>query len=104
MEVLTRLRELMDAHGWSMYRLAKESGLTNSTIANIFRRNALPSIDTLEKICNGFGITLAQFFSTDSMVELTPELQILFERWKVLTPKQKAAVIEIMAAFEEHDN
>ena len=61
MDVLERLRKLMDARGWTMYRLAKESGLTESTIANIYRRNAIPSIDTLEKICQGFGITLSQF-------------------------------------------
>ena len=42
-----------------MYRLAKESGLTESTIANVYRRNAIPSVDTLEKICHGLGITLS---------------------------------------------
>lgn len=50
MNVLERLQALMNARGWTMYRLAKESGLTESTIANICRRNAIPSIDTLERI------------------------------------------------------
>lgn len=99
MDILNRLHELMAARGWSMYRLAKESGLTDSTIANIYRRNAIPSIDTLEKICNGFGITLSQFFATESMVELTPELQTLFTQWKTLTPRQKDAVLEIIAVL-----
>lgn len=74
MDVLERLDRLMKARGWSMYRLAKERGLPESTVANIYRRNAVPSIDTLEKICPGLGITLAQFFADGEMVEMTPEL------------------------------
>lgn len=51
MDVLDRLNRLREARGWSMYRLSIESGLSQSTIANIFQRNAIPGIDTIEKIC-----------------------------------------------------
>lgn len=102
MDVLERLQKLMDARGWSMYRLAKESGLTESTISNIYRRNAIPSIVTLESICKGFGITLSQFFAEGEMVELTPELQEVFENWRALTPEQKDATLAMMRAFN-HD-
>ena len=102
MDVLERLQKLMDARGWSMYRLAKESGLTESTISNIYRRNAIPSSVTLESICKGFGITLSQFFAEGEMVELTPELQEVFENWRTLTPEQKDATLAMMRAFN-HD-
>ena len=102
MDVLERLQKLMDARGWSMYRLAKESGLTESTISNIYRRNAIPSIVTLELICKAFGITLSQFFAEGEMVELTPELQEVFENWRTLTPEQKDATLAMMRAFN-HD-
>ena len=102
MDVLDRLHKLMDARSWTMYRLAKESGLTESTIANIYRRNAIPSIDTLEKICQGFGITLSQFFSDAEMVELTDELKEIFENWRTMTPEQKEAALTMMRAFN-HD-
>ena len=102
MDVLERLHKLMDARGWTMYRLAKESGLTESTIANIYRRNAIPSIDTLEKICQGFGITLSQFFADAELVELTEDLKEVFENWRTLTPEQKEAALTMMRAFN-HD-
>lgn len=102
MDVLERLRRLMEARGWTMYRLAKESGLTESTIANIYRRNAIPSIDTLEKICQGFGITLSQFFADAELVELTEDLKEVFENWRTLTPEQKEAALTMMRAFN-HD-
>ena len=91
-----RLRALMKARGWSEYRLAKESGLSESTLANVFRRNTMPSISTLEAICGGFGITLSQFFAEHETVELTPELKTLFDRWAGLTAEQKKAVTEIV--------
>lgn len=102
MDVLERLRRLMEARGWTMYRLAKESGLTESTIANIYRRNAIPSIDTLEKICQGFGITLSQFFADDELVELTEDLKEVFENWRTLTPEQKEAALTMMRVFNHN--
>lgn len=70
-----KLRQLTDERGWTEYRLAKECGLSESTIANIFRRNTTPSISTLEAICRGFGITLSQFFAEGEMLEMTPGSQ-----------------------------
>jgi len=60
----------------------------------------MPSITTLEAICNGFGITLSQFFAEDKMVELTPELKNLFDKWISLTPEQKDAVYRMVDAFD----
>ena len=79
MDILERLNAMLKARDWTRYRLSKESGLTESTLANIFQRNAMPSLDTLERICAGFGITLSQFFADGEMVELTPELKEVFD-------------------------
>ena len=99
MDVHKRLRQLLNERGWTEYRLSKKCGLSESTLANIFRRNTMPSITTLETICNGFGITLSQFFAEDEMVELTPELKNLFDKWISLTPEQKDAVYSMVNAF-----
>ena len=89
MDTHKRLRQLLDERGWTEYRLSKECGLSESTLANIFRRNTVPSISTLEAICSGFGITLSQFFADGDMVEMSPELKELFDNWVTLTPAQK---------------
>lgn len=100
MDTQQRLRQLLDERGWTEYRLSKKCGLSESTLANIFRRNTTPSISTLESICNGFGITLSQFFAEGDLIELTPEQKDLFEKWVSLTPEQKAAVYSMISAFE----
>ena len=102
LDTLGRLRQLLDERNWTEYRLAKASGLSDSTIKNIYKRNTQPTIDTLEAICRGFGITLAQFFADGEMVELTPDLKELFNGWVNLTPEQKQAVITMVNAFN-HD-
>lgn len=94
-----RLHQLLNEQGWTEYRLSKKCGLSESTIANIFRRNTTPSIATLETICNGFDITLSQFFAENEMVELTPELKQLFDAWVCLTPDQKKTVYRMITAF-----
>ena len=104
MDTNERLRRLLEERGWTEYRLAKKCGLSQSTIANIYRRNTVPSIATLEAICNGFGITLSQFFADEQMVELTPELKDIFDCWIDLTPNQKDAASQMLRAMNRDNN
>ena len=99
MDTHERLRQLLNERGWSEYKLAKRCGLSVSTVANIFRRNTVPSIATLETICSGFGITMSQFFAEGDMIEITPELKELFENWVNLTPEQKKAANQMLKAM-----
>ena len=99
MDVLERLRHLMDERGWTVYRVARESGLSEKTVYNIYSRNTMPSIPTLEAICNAFGITLAQFFADAKLIEMSLDLEEVFENWIVLTPEQKEATLSMMRAF-----
>ena len=96
MDTHKRLRKLLEERGWTEYRLSKECGLSESTIANIFRRNTLPSISTLEAICKGFGITISQFFADGDMIEMTPEIKKLFDAWVSLTIDQKKAIMQMI--------
>ena len=104
MDVLKRLDDMMKERGWSDYKLAQNSKLSTSTIANIRRRNTVPSVVTLEFICDAFGITLAQFFADDhGMVQLTPEQKDMFDSWVALTPDQKNIVSNIIYEFKKEE-
>ncbi|MGE9940510.1 helix-turn-helix domain-containing protein [Bariatricus sp. SGI.161] len=97
MDVIKRIDELMKERQWSDYKLAIESGLSSSTIANIHRRNTVPSISTLEAICSAFGITLAQFFSENTLnVQLNTEQIELFNLWICLTENQKLIIYDLI--------
>ena len=85
MNVQKRIRELMNERGWTDYRLAKEANLSHSTVTNMFNRNNAPTLPTLEAVCNGFDITLVQFFSDRTETSaLTAEQQELFSKWSII--------------------
>ena len=94
MDVIKRLREMMAERSWSEYKLAKEAQLSQSTIANIFHRNTLPSVPTLKIICDAFGITLSQFFAEEQTASVA-QLEILND-WKKLTSEQQTLIRGIM--------
>lgn len=100
MKILDRLKDLQQRHGWSDYKIAKEAGLSPNTVSNIYRRGNTPSMVTLEALCKAFGITMAQFFAEGEMIEITPELRKLFDKWSTLTEEQKAALWQILKTYE----
>ena len=104
MDVTKKLAMLLEDRGWSEYRLAKESNLPHSTVLNIFQRNNLPSISTLEAMCNGLGITLAQFFTEDeSLVMLTEEQKEILEKYlKGVSPRYYPPVENLLDLIYEH--
>ena len=99
-DITQRLVELQRRYGWTDYRIAKEAGLSPNTVSNIYRRGNTPSLVTLEALCKAFGITMAQFFAEDNLVELTPELRELVDRWNALGEDQKAAIWQIIKTYE----
>ena len=81
MDATEKIKQLLKQRGWSAYRLAKESDLSDSTIANIIKRNAVPSVTTLESICKGFGITMSQFFADGELIEVNDKTRDLLDCW-----------------------
>ena len=65
MDILKRIVDLRKERNWTEYQLAEQSGLTQSTISSWYRKNMLPTIPSLTKLCDAFGITLSQFFLED---------------------------------------
>lgn len=81
----------------SEYKLAKMANLPQSTISNLFKRNNVPTLYTLEAICKAFGMTLAQFFSEGKEpMELTEEQRALFAKWATLSEEQKRVLFELI--------
>lgn len=85
-DVIKHIKQLCKEHKWSYYRLAKESGLPYSTINNMLHRTNIPTVPTLQKMCDAFDITLSDFF-LDKIQEyrLTSGQEELLEIYKKLS-------------------
>ena len=78
MHILKKINQLRLERNWSIYRLSLESGIAQSTLTNMFNRETLPSITTLECICSAFGITLSEFFAESTAQSDADELLSLY--------------------------
>lgn len=103
MNIQVRLKSLMDERKWSEYRLAKEAGVSQTTITNLFKRNNLPTLPTLEAICKAFNITLAQFFIEDDTIELTSSQKELLRKWNALSAEQQKIMWTFLNALYEEN-
>ena len=93
-----------ERHGIDQFnRLSRACGLSQSTIGNIFRRQTVPSLSTLEAICRGFGMTLGQFFAEGNVTEVTGSTKELLDAWMPLTPEQKKAVLQLVQVMNQKD-
>lgn len=97
MDVSGRIEQLMHQRNWSVYRLGKESGLAQSTLSHVFRKDSEPTLSTLETICKAFGITLGEFFSDGEFVPLTKEQRDILDRWGRLSDEEKKLIADLIA-------
>ena len=98
-DVLSRIKELREARGWSVYHLAKLSGIPQSTIATWYQKNLYPPVDKIEILCQTFGISLTEFFSDGTLFEASPEIRELLHQWALLSSKQKAILLSLIDTF-----
>lgn len=74
--VKNRLLALCGEKNMSIHKLATESGVAPSTIKNIlYGKSQNPGIVTIKMLCDGFGITLVDFFNTDEFMNLEQEIK-----------------------------
>lgn len=96
-DILAAITKYREDREWTEYQLAERSGLPQSTISSWYRKNMMPTIPSLEKICAAFGITLSQLFAEGkSPVSLTDSQQMLLERWARLSKEQQEVVFALI--------
>ena len=74
--VKNRILQLLGEKNMSIHKLAMESAVAPSSIKNIlYGKSKNPGIVTLKMLCDGFGITLIDFFDTPEFKNLEQEMK-----------------------------
>ncbi len=74
--VKDRLLELLGERRMSIRQLALESGVAPSSIKNIlYGKSQNPGVVTIKMLCDGFGITIVEFFDTPTFKALEQEIK-----------------------------
>lgn len=96
-DIIEKIHKLRRQRNWSVYNLALEAGLTQSTLASMLKRNTPPKIETLENICDAFVLTLSQFFACDETTEyLSSDEKNLICAYRKLTKDKKQALLDFL--------
>ncbi|MBQ0011030.1 MAG: helix-turn-helix transcriptional regulator [Ruminococcus sp.] len=77
MDILKKINKMRLERKWSVYKLSAMSGVAQSTLNNMFNRETLPSIPTLQLLCDAFGITVSEFFKEDTLTTSAEDDEIL---------------------------
>lgn len=100
MDILNKIDELRKQNNWSIYKLADEAGLTQSTVSNMFARKSNPSITTLEQICSAFNISLSEFFAEESNV--SAEENTLLSYYRKLNKRDQIIIKTLISKMIEN--
>lgn len=74
--VKNRILQLLEEKRMSIHKLAMESAVAPSSIKNIlYGKSQNPGIVTLKMLCDGFGITIVEFFDTEIFKKLEQEIE-----------------------------
>ena len=74
--VKNRLLYLLEERKMSIHKLAMESAVPPSSIKNVlYGKSKNPGLVTLKMLCDGFGISLTEFFETDEFKHLEQEIK-----------------------------
>ena len=101
MNLQGKIRDLMNERGWTVYRLAKESGVSWSTLRHMFERNTEPTMPTIEAICKGLGISLEALLLGDQYVVLSDDQKLLLNQWDMLSTTNKHIVMELIRSLNK---
>ena len=102
MNVGARIAQLRVTRNISQYALWKRSGIAQGALSQYEAGQKTPGIDTLERICAGLGITLAEFFSVSDdphappLLALCKDEQDLICNYRRLTQEQQQDCQDIL--------
>ncbi len=91
MNIMERIDELCKQRNISKYRLSQITGISQSAFSKMARQQSSLSLETIQRICDALGISLAQFFSeSEKYPDLTLSQIQLLDFWNLLDEKKRA--------------
>lgn len=101
-DIIRRIDELCELHHMSKYRLSQITGISQSAFSKMARQQTSLSLETIQRICDAFGITMAQFFSvSDEYPDLTQQQKFLLNYWGMMDRQKQEFILLMMEKLYE---
>lgn len=90
MNIIERIDDLCRLHNMSKYRLSQITGISQSAFSKMSRQQSTLSLETVQRISDALGISMAQFFSeSEEYPDLTDQQKQLLRYWALLDEKKR---------------
>ena len=94
MDIGKRLADLRNAKGLTKYRLTQITGVSGDHIKGIENGTRQPTIDTLQRLVEALGLTLAEFFNeSQDAVYLSADERALLENFRTVSTEKAQALL-----------
>lgn len=95
-----RIKELSKQQGISNYRLSQLTGMSQTALSKITNGKCLPTIPSLEKICEVFHISISQFFSEGALTAgLTEQQEEIISIYTALTEEEQRIFLNFIRSI-----
>lgn len=93
MDVGNRIKELRERAGFTQNKLAEWAGVSQTHLRRVELGQQDITVGQLQLVCDGLGVTLAEFFNIDKQTESITDVIAK------LTPKQKQLLMEFLKSI-----
>lgn len=101
--VLERIEKIRLSRNWSEYELSRRSGLPQTTINTWYRKQQIPTLPSLEKLSDAFGITLSELLADNNdPMEITEQDHHLLQLFHCLKSDQQVSLLQFLESLTDH--
>lgn len=93
MDLGKRLQELREAKGLTRYRITEITGISGHHIKGIEEGTRQPTIETLKKMIEPLGVTLAELFNEGEVTYLSENERRLIENFRTMSNEKSEALL-----------
>ena len=96
MNIGEKFKDIRESKGMTKYRLTQITGISGHHIKGIENNTRQPTIDTLQRLLEAMGYSLAEFFSDgESGTYLSDEERRLIENFRVIDKPKAEALLNM---------
>ncbi len=95
--VIDRIDTLRVKSGLSIYKLAQEALISESTLKKLLRRQTFPNILTIYRLCEVLQVSVSEFFDFESdAIKSADERFAVISAFEALSQNNKWLILELM--------
>lgn len=100
MDILIKLKTIIEQKGYTINKVTELSGLSENTIYNWYNKGAEPSIHALKAVCDVLGISIASLLSDDNEQHLTYLEEEFVKRYRALSIKKQELILQLIIEMQ----